>query len=137
MAPGLAFHLFEVLISLLQLKLILFSFALYLIINEYYRYKARIPHINGPPGLPLVGNLAIIRSNAAEQYRKWTKEYGPVYQIMLGNIPVVVVNSAASAKALFVENSQALSSRPEFYTSHKVCLFTAQFLWQHHLTAMG
>lgn len=39
---------------------------------------------------------------------------------MLGNVPVVVVNSAASAKVLFGQNAQALSSRPEFYTFHKV-----------------
>jgi hypothetical protein len=38
----------------------------------------------------------------------------------LGNIPVVVVNSAASAKVLFGQHAQALSSRPEFYTFHRV-----------------
>lgn len=94
----------EVLPSLLvQLKVAFFSLIIYLIVNEHSRYTARIPHINGPPGLPLIGNLAKIRVNAAEQYRKWSKEYGPVYQIMLGNVPVVVVNSAASAKALFIQ----------------------------------
>ncbi|KAK2753939.1 hypothetical protein FQN54_007298 [Arachnomyces sp. PD_36] len=101
------------------LKIFIYSFILYLIINEYYRYVARIPRIIGPPGLPLIGNLAQIRVNAAEQYRKWSKEYGPIYQIMLGNIPVIVVNSAASARAIFIQNAQALSSRPEFYTFHK------------------
>ena len=40
------------------------------------------------------------------------KKYGSVYQIQLGNIPIVVVNSAASAKAIFGQNPQALSSRP-------------------------
>lgn len=39
---------------------------------------------------------------------------------MLGNVPVVVVNSAKEAKVLFGQNAQALSSRPEFYTFHKV-----------------
>ena len=73
--------------------------------------------------MPLIGNLAQIRVNAAEQYRIWSKAHGPVYQIMLGNVPVVVVNSAASAKVLFGQNAQALSSRPEFYTFHKVSSF--------------
>jgi hypothetical protein len=31
-----------------------------------------------------------------------------------------VVNTAAAAKAIFGQHSQALSSRPEFYTFHKV-----------------
>lgn len=92
----------------------------YIIINEFIRASARVPGLKGPRGLPLIGNLAQIRKNAAEQYRVWSKTHGPVYQIQLGNIPVVVVNSAAAAKVLFGHNAQALSSRPEFYTFHKV-----------------
>lgn len=92
----------------------------YLITNEYTRAQARIPGLKGPPGAPLIGNIGQIRVNAAEKYRSWTEKWGSVYQIQLGNIPVVVVNSAAAAKVLFGQNSQALSSRPEFYTFHKV-----------------
>lgn len=95
------------------------------IITEIQRHQARIPGFKGPPGLPIVGNIHQIRSNAADQYRKWSSKYGPVYQIMLGNVPVIVVNSAASAKVIFGQNSQALSSRPEFYTFHKVVSSTA------------
>lgn len=94
---------------------------LYIILNEFIRASARVKGLTGPTGLPLIGNLAQIRVNAAEQYREWARKFGPVYQIQLGNIPVVVVNSAASAKVLFGQNAQALSSRPEFYTFHKVC----------------
>lgn len=97
-----------------------FVTIVYVIINEFIRSAARVPGIKGPRGLPLIGNLAQIRVNAAEQYRQWAKTYGPVYQIQLGNIPVLVVNSAAAAKVLFGQHSQALSSRPEFYTFHKV-----------------
>jgi 3-hydroxyphenylacetate 6-hydroxylase len=92
----------------------------YVVLNEFIRASARVKGMNGPRGLPLIGNLLQIRTNAAEQYRIWSKTHGAVYQIMLGNIPVVVVNSAASAKVLFGQNAQALSSRPEFYTFHKV-----------------
>jgi 3-hydroxyphenylacetate 6-hydroxylase len=72
-------------------------------------------------GLPVVGNLLQIQGkDAPEQYRVWSKTYGSVYQIALGSIPVLVINSAAAAKALFIQNSQACASRPEFYTFHKV-----------------
>lgn len=94
--------------------------VLYVIFNEFVRVSARVKGIGGPRGLPLIGNLVQIRKNAAEQYRIWSKTYGPVYQIQLGNVPVLVVNSAAAAKVLFGQNAQALSSRPEFYTFHKV-----------------
>lgn len=95
--------------------------VLYIIANEFVRRRARVSGLNGPSGLPLIGNLWDIRTNAAEKYRQWAHLYGQVYQIQLGNIPVVVVNSAASAKVLFGQHAQALSSRPEFYTFHKEC----------------
>ncbi|KAM0444316.1 hypothetical protein ACHAO4_010268 [Trichoderma viride] len=98
---------------------------IYLIINEFVRAFARIPRMKGPSGLPLVGNIWDIRINAADKYRQWSKQYGDVYQIMLGNIPVVVINSAASAKTIFGSNAQVLSSRPELYTFHKVLSNTA------------
>ena len=100
--------------------LLVFVPLLYIVANEYVRRQARVAGIGGPSGLPLVGNLWQIRKNAAEKYRQWARQYGAVYQIQLGNVPVVVVNSAAAAKVLFGQNAQALSSRPEFYTFHKV-----------------
>lgn len=96
------------------------SLLAYTIVNEIIRARARIANIQGPKGFPLIGNLWDIRINAAEQYRKWATKFGDVYQIQLGNIPVVVVNSAAAAKTIIGQNQQALSSRPEFYTFHKV-----------------
>ena len=92
----------------------------YIIANEFIRRQARVSGLGGPEGLPLIGNLWQIRINAAEKYRQWARTYGAVYQIQLGNIPIVVVNSAAAAKILFGQNAQALSSRPEFYTFHMV-----------------
>ncbi|KAJ6789232.1 hypothetical protein PWT90_05076 [Aphanocladium album] len=94
--------------------------VVYLIINEFIRHNARIGQLKGPRGLPVIGNLWDIRVNAAEKYRDWAKTFGDVYQIQLGNIPVVVINSAVAAKTLFGQNLQAMSSRPEFYTFHKV-----------------
>ncbi|KAH6693561.1 cytochrome P450 76A2 [Plectosphaerella plurivora] len=98
---------------------------IYVVANEFIRSNARIKGMGGPQGLPLIGNLWDIRSNAAEQYRAWAKKFGAVYQVQLGNVPIVIVNSAAAAKVLFGQNSQALSSRPETYTFHKVVSSTA------------
>ncbi|EOD51687.1 putative cytochrome p450 phenylacetate protein [Neofusicoccum parvum UCRNP2] len=100
-------------------------FLAYVIATEFTRLRVRIPGFSGPTGLPLVGNIHQIRVNAAEQYRLWSKQHGPVYQIMLGNVPVIVVNSAVAARDLFGKNSQALSSRPVFHTFHKVVSNTA------------
>ena len=108
------------------LSILLAFFAiLYIALTELYRSKVRIPDFTGPTGLPVIGNIHQIRVNAAEQYRQWARTYGPVYQIMLGNVPVIIVNSAKSAREIFGANSQALASRPEFYTFHKVVSSTA------------
>ncbi|OAL27057.1 hypothetical protein AYO20_09865 [Fonsecaea nubica] len=104
--------------------LTLFVPLLYLVINELIRYSVRLPGIPGPVGLPLVGNLWSIRKNAAEQYRIWSKRYGAVYQVSLGNVPIIVVNSAESGRGLFGQHTSALSSRPEFYTFHKEKVLT-------------
>ncbi|GAB7356640.1 hypothetical protein MBLNU459_g7360t1 [Dothideomycetes sp. NU459] len=109
-------------------SLVLFALlvpTLYLTLNEIVRKRARLPAFDGPPGHPLVGNIPDIKYNAAEKYREWSKTYGDVYQIQLGNVPVIVVNSAQSARAIFGQFSQALSSRPVFYTFHKVLSNTA------------
>ncbi|KXT16552.1 hypothetical protein AC579_6314 [Pseudocercospora musae] len=97
----------------------------YLLSSEVIRYRARLPAFTGPSGLPVIGNIADIKHNAAEKYRQWSSKYGPVYQIQLGNVPVIVVNSAQAAKTIFGNHSQALSSRPVFYTFHKVLSNTA------------
>lgn len=98
------------------------SLLLYLAINEIVRYKARNHDFNGPPNRFLVGNLPDIANNASETLRKWADLYGDVFQMQLGNVPVVVVNSAAAAKQLFGLKGHALNSRPVFYTFHKVSI---------------
>jgi 3-hydroxyphenylacetate 6-hydroxylase len=92
----------------------------YILANEYIRYARRIKDFPGPINWPLVGNIPDIKYNAAEKYREWSKTFGPIFQIQLGNEPVLVVNSAEAARKLFGGNSQALSSRPVFWTFHKV-----------------
>lgn len=100
--------------------LLLVNVFLYVFFTEVGRYNARLAGFKGPSGFPIIGNIWQIRTNAAEQYRQWARKFGAVYQIQLGEVPVVVVNSAAAARTIFGQNAQALSSRPEFYTFHKV-----------------
>jgi len=107
------------------LVLVLLTPIAYLIANEYVRYTRRLKGFTGPRNWPLVGNIPDIKYNAADKYREWSKQYGAVYQIQLGNEPVVVVNSAEAARKIFGSNSQALSSRPVFWTFHKVLSNTA------------
>lgn len=49
--------------------------------HEYLRWATHIRGLPGPRGLPIIGNLLQVRGKPAyEIYRKWAKEYGPVFQ---------------------------------------------------------
>jgi len=114
-----------------------FVILAYFIGNEFVRYKARLKGIPGPVGLPIIGNLhqVLLFQNfsanrlrkyqlhnvlAAEQYRLWIEKYGDVFQVQLGNMPIVVINSAAAAKDIFLSQGSAMNSRPVFHVFHKV-----------------
>lgn len=105
--------------------LILASFALFLLcvallLHEYQRFSRRLPGISGPPGLPLFGNLRQLRPDPSETCRQWALRYGGIYQISMGNVPVVVFNSMQAAKDVFGTQGSALVDRPRFYTFHGV-----------------
>lgn len=92
-----------------------------LAVYEYMRWRVRLRDFHGPSGLPILGNLwQIQHGNAPWLYQQWSKEYGPVYQVQAGNIPMLLLNSAAAAKQILTANSHATASRPEFYTFHRV-----------------
>jgi 3-hydroxyphenylacetate 6-hydroxylase len=105
--------------------LLLLAIVGYLVVNEFIRYRARNPYFDGPRGLPVIGNIHDICFHAPSKFQEWAKKYGDVYQIQLGNIPILVVNSAAAAKELIGGHAHAVSSRPVFYTFHKIVARTA------------
>lgn len=75
----------------------------------------------GPRPWPIVGNLpSLYRCHAERQFFLWSKQLGDVIQVRFGNMNVIVVNSAASAKEIFTGSAAALSSRPIFHTFHQV-----------------
>ncbi|KAM5343977.1 hypothetical protein ACJ41O_012514 [Fusarium nematophilum] len=48
----------------------------------------------------------------------WSRKYGEVFQVQLGERTAVVVNSAAAARELFLSQRDATKSRPLFYVLH-------------------
>ncbi|KAN0066430.1 hypothetical protein ACQY0O_000524 [Thecaphora frezii] len=86
--------------------------------------KIKLP---GPRPWPIVGNLLQIGEDAALTYHEWSKIYGPVFKVTLGEREIVVVNSAAAAKELFTDQGNVYISRPFFHTFHKVVSSTAGF----------
>lgn len=104
----------------LYLEATVLILSLLFLANELYRWSIRVKGISGPRGLPIVGNLSQIQHvSPPEQYRLWSLKYGPLYQIQLGNKPILVINSAAVAKELLIRESGSFNSRPLFYVFHK------------------
>lgn len=104
---------------------VLASFGFFLLcaaflLHEYQRFSRRLPNIGGPRGLPLLGNLHQLRPDPSETCRKWASHYGGIYQISMGNMPVVVFNSMQAAKDVFGTQGSTLVDRPKFYTFHGV-----------------
>jgi|SRR5690242_12841297 hypothetical protein len=49
------------------------------------------------------------------QFRKWADEYGPVYSLILGTKPFIVLSSAQAVKDLLDKKSALYSDRQEMY----------------------
>jgi 3-hydroxyphenylacetate 6-hydroxylase len=93
--------------------------VLHIVVSEINVYLSRIPHLPGPRGYPIVGSLPSLWGKVhAEQFRLWSKKYGDVFQVRLGERTAVVVNSASSARSLFLGQREAMNSRPLFYVLH-------------------
>ncbi|PYH46717.1 cytochrome P450 [Aspergillus saccharolyticus JOP 1030-1] len=82
------------------------------------RAKALPP---GPPTLPILGNLHQISSEKRHlQFEKWSREYGPIYSLVLGTRTMIVLNSAQAVKDLLDRRGAIYSSRPDSYVAQDV-----------------
>ena len=98
-----------------------------LALGMYWRQSQGRIRLPGPRGYPIVGNLLQLGEDHAQTYLAWSKQYGAVYKVTLGEREVVVVNSAAAAKELFNDLGSVYISRPLFHAFHKVVSSTAGF----------
>lgn len=98
----------------------------------------KIKNLPEIPGVPIFGNLLQLGNEHARRAREWVKEYGPVFQVRLGNrvsrVPsctnpfalsyksqrIVFANSFESVKHFWITNQSALISRPTLHTFHSV-----------------
>ncbi|CAL8092455.1 unnamed protein product [Orchesella dallaii] len=67
----------------------------------------------GPTGLPIIGNLLQIGKNPNEQFCKWAKQYGDIYQAKICQNLMVVVSNPKLCKEIF-STDPAFAGRPQF-----------------------
>ncbi|MCJ1372350.1 hypothetical protein MMC20_003574 [Loxospora ochrophaea] len=105
-----------------------FALAAILFLAIKYFNRTDVPKIkNIPeiPGVPIFGNLLQLGDEHARKAGAWAKQYGPVFQVRMGNRRIVFANTFESVRHLWIANQSALISRPTMHTFHKV-LSTSQ-----------
>ncbi|KAK3725133.1 hypothetical protein LTR37_000644 [Vermiconidia calcicola] len=80
----------------------------------------KIKNLPEIPGWPIFGNLIQLGENHAKIAHDWSKKYGPVFQVRMGNRRIVFANTFDSVKNLWITNQSALISRPTLHTFHTV-----------------
>lgn len=69
---------------------------------------------DGPKGLPLFGSLFSIGDTLLHlKLTEWSYKYGDFYCYMMGQAPMVVLNSHEAINDLFVKRGGKYSSRPK------------------------
>ncbi|KAH7312500.1 putative cytochrome P450 phenylacetate 2-hydroxylase [Stachybotrys elegans] len=88
------------------------------------------PHtvsLPGPPGLPIVGNLFQLSNGHVPKIAEWTKKYGDVIRVSLGEREAVFVNSHEALAKTIVQQGPAYQSRPTFKLFHSD--FASSGIW--------
>ncbi len=63
-----------------------------------------IDALDGPPGLPLIGNVFDIKFESFhQQLERWADQYGAIYRLRVGPRRIVVLSEAESIKRMFRE----------------------------------
>ncbi|KAH6638466.1 putative cytochrome P450 phenylacetate 2-hydroxylase [Boeremia exigua] len=79
------------------------------------------PHtvdLPGPPGVPVFGNLLELQNGHVTKIAEWTKKYGDVIRVSLGEREAVFINSHKALARTVVQQGPAYQSRPTFKLFH-------------------
>ncbi|KAK8198374.1 hypothetical protein BKA81DRAFT_365924 [Phyllosticta paracitricarpa] len=99
--------------------------AVYFLVRYFNRTD--MPKIKGIPeipGVPIFGNLIQLGTNHAKVAREWSKKYGPVFQVRLGNR---VSSGEKRMKCVHVGGSEQIASVSSSQTAlilSAICGFT-------------
>ncbi|KAH6809292.1 hypothetical protein C2S51_027075 [Perilla frutescens var. frutescens] len=76
----------------------------------------------GPPGFPLIGNLLGIASTSNLPVYLWrlSKKYGPIMQMKIGNVPMIIISSPKLAKEVMKTQDLAFCGRSSLLGQRKM-----------------
>lgn len=88
-------------------------------LDPEYEAAKRAP---GPFSWPIVGNAPSLGEAPHLTFDAMTKKYGPLFQIKIGTVPVVVINDIPTIKAALSKQKEIFSGRPQFASYKLVSL---------------
>ncbi|KAL1410449.1 hypothetical protein Q8F55_004460 [Vanrija albida] len=112
-------------LSSMHVQLALAAVLLSLAVYQYATYARGRVHLPGPAPWPVLGNLPQLGRHAALTLTSWSRHYGPVFKLRMGEREVVVINTAAASKELLSDKGGAFISRPTFHNFHQVLASSA------------
>ncbi|XP_023523499.1 cytochrome P450 81E8-like [Cucurbita pepo subsp. pepo] len=98
------------LFSNFEVPLLVLILALLLILKFRKADHKNLPP--GPPSLPVIGHLHLLKEPFHQMLQDLSHKYGPILSLSLGFRPVVVVSSPAAAQECFSKNDIIFASRP-------------------------
>ncbi|KAJ6498713.1 putative cytochrome P450 phenylacetate 2-hydroxylase [Mycena vulgaris] len=86
--------------------------------SDFINLAPRRVKLPGPAGLPIVGNLFQMRAGHARSLAHWTKLYGGMFRLSLGEREAIIINTYAGVNKTLIQQGAAFQSRPEFKLWH-------------------
>ena len=95
--------------------------------------EVKLARAPGPMGLPLVGNLLLLRGGSPyTRLARLAAHYGPIMHLRLGCVPAIVLSDAALAREALHTNDKLLACRPPleslqrlFYGRRQLAVFNS------------
>lgn len=96
-------------------------------IYDWLRRRRQLP--DGPLGIPVFGNFFDLKGQVFhKKLCEWNNEYGDVFSYMIGQRPVVVLNTLESLDELCVKKGHIYSSRPRTSKQADICTRDARIV---------
>ncbi|KAH7520265.1 hypothetical protein FEM48_Zijuj08G0125700 [Ziziphus jujuba var. spinosa] len=92
------------------------SFITLVFITFKFLLSTRTPYKNlppGPPSLPIIGHLHLLKLPVHRTFRRLSHKYGPIYSLRFGSRRVVIVSSPSAVEECFTKNDIVLANRPQ------------------------
>ncbi|XP_059431770.1 trimethyltridecatetraene synthase-like [Corylus avellana] len=96
-------------------------------ISTFKRHQPKFPP--GPKPWPIIGNLNLIGAHPHQSLHKLSQKYGPIMQLKLGSVSVVVASSPEMAKQFLKTHDHIFASRPQTAAGKYISYNYTDLLW--------